>query len=271
MISNQSSKNIQFTHNHVFEGLQDYVLSNRNLAIFTKHMMEPMDIMQKRNINNSKKMKNHVIQNEKPVSNSNKINPTSYKPNQKDSLFWCLYILKNGYSKYEMEINNAYFVTEKNEKFKYIKAIRENKDILKLHKIKPLSEIEPDLTNSEKISLKSFFSLCIIENLNVIVIDKHKFYECIVNDEPIIHVICKDNSTNDYYIELNVSNDKINYYRDNYYKVVNFETSLKSISSYKVEDLNELCKKLNIDISKSNENGKKKTKKELYELIVMNF
>jgi hypothetical protein len=267
MIINQASKNIQSTHNHVFEDLQDYVLSTKNLSLFTKHMLEPR--RETINPNNRKQIKHTNVYNQKIISKE--IIATCYKPNQKDTLFWCFYILKNGYSKYEMEINNAYFITEKNEKFKYIKDIREKKDILKLHKIKPLSEIEPDLTNSEKINIKSFFSLCILENLNVIVIDKRKYYECIVNDDPSIHVICKDSVTNDYYIELNVSNDKINNYRENYYKVINFDTSLKSISSYKLDDLNELCKKLNIDISKSNENNKKKTKKELYELIVMNF
>lgn len=264
MLPNQSSTIIQPTHNHVLEGLQDYVLSNRNLAQFTKHILEPNNLRVRQTMKTSNK---HINDNKKSLVE--KTNPTSYRPNQKDTLFWCFYILKNGYSKYEMEINNAYFVTEKNEKFKYIKEVRQQKDLLKLHKIKPLSEIESDLTNSEKITLKSFFSLCILENLNVIVIDNRKYYECILNDDPTIHVICKDNDTKEYYIELNLSKDKINYYKDNYYKILNFETSLKSISSYKVEDLHEMCKKLNIDISKSS--NKKKTKKELYELIVMNF
>jgi hypothetical protein len=51
---------------------------------------------------------------------------------------------------------------------------------------------------------------------------------------------------------------------------------LKSVASYKVEELLELCGKLNIDLLQDNkEKGeksqKKRTKKDIYELIVMNF
>jgi hypothetical protein len=49
----------------------------------------------------------------------------------------------------------------------------------------------------------------------------------------------------------------------------NFDTSLKAMSSYKVDELLELCKKLeiNIDIKEK----KKMTKKDIYELLVQQF
>jgi hypothetical protein len=49
----------------------------------------------------------------------------------------------------------------------------------------------------------------------------------------------------------------------------NFDVSLKSIASYKVEELLEMCKKLDINIT--NDNTKKKSKKDIYELLVQNF
>lgn len=257
----QQPSSCSSTHNHVIADLQDYVLSTKNLTNFTKHMLTAEPKV-------STSIKNTKVNINKYIAK-----PDIYRPKQKDSLFWCFYILKNGYSKYEMEVNDTYFVVEKTEKFKYVNCIREKKDMLKIHKIKPLTEIEQDLTNSENISLKSFFALCIIENINVIVIDKRKYYECIVNDEQDVNILCKDDNTNNYFIQLNLTKEKIQYYRDNYYKIHNFEASLKSISSYKIEDLQEICKKLNIDITKLNKNdGKKKiTKKDLYEHIVMNF
>lgn len=252
-------------HNHVITDLQDYVLSTKNLTLFTKHMLTREPKLS----TNIKKVK----------SNMNKQTPMPdiYRPKQKDSLFWCFYILKNGYSKYEMEVNDTYFVVEKTEKFKYINCVRDKKDMLKIYAIKPLTEIEQDLTNSEQISLKTFFALCVIENINIIVIDKRKYFECIVNDEENVNVICKDDNTNSYFIQLNLTKEKIQNYRDNFYKMQKLESSLKSISSYKIEDLQEICKKLNLDITKLNKNegkneGKKKiTKKDLYEHIVMNF
>jgi hypothetical protein len=259
----------QSTHNDVITNLQDYVLSTKNLTLFTKHMLtkEP---------NVSTKIKNtntKPIVNTKTIVNNQRSNPDIYRPKQKDSLFWCFYILKNGYSKYEMEVNDTYFVVEKTEKFKYVNSVREKKDMLKIYKIKPLTEIEQDLANSEQISLKTFFALCVIENINVMVIDKRKYYECIVNDDQDLNILSKDDMTNNYVIQLNVTKEKIQHYRDNYYKIHNFETSLKAMSSYKMEDLHEIGKKLNLDINKLNDNKDKKkiTKKDLYEHIVMNF
>jgi hypothetical protein len=144
-----------------------------------------------------------------------------------------------------------------------------NKDLLKIHKIKPLSLLEDDLANQEKISIKTFFALCIIENINIILIDKRKVYEVLTTDEPKIHVIHRNSITYEHYIELDVPVDKINMYKETYYNMSNFDTSLKAMSSYKVEELLELCKKLeiNIDIKEK----KKITKKDIYELLVQQF
>jgi hypothetical protein len=58
-------------------------------------------------------------------------------------------------------------------------------------------------------------------------------------------------------------------YKEGYYKMTNFDTSLKAMTSYKVEELLELCKKLeiNTDIKEK----KKMTKKDIYELLVQQF
>jgi hypothetical protein len=45
-----------------------------------------------------------------------------------------------------------------------------------------------------------------------------------------------------------------------------FDVSLKAISSYKLEELLEFCKKLDINLDK-----KKKTKKDIYELLIQNL
>ena len=47
-----------------------------------------------------------------------------------------------------------------------------------------------------------------------------------------------------------------------------FDSILKSMGSYKLDELTDLCKKLNISIEASK---KKITKKDIYELLVLNY
>jgi hypothetical protein len=188
-----------------------------------------------------------------------------------------------------MEVGNQHFSIEKQEKFKYIDELRKtcNKDLLKMHKIKPLSLLEDDLANQDRISIKTFFALCIVEKINVMLIDKRKVYEVLITDDPKIHVIHRNSVSYEHHIELDVSIDAINMYRESYYKMSTFDVSLKSIASYKVEELLELCKKLNIVLDQSFKEGKegeegkegkegegkkkKLSKKDIYELLVQHF
>ena len=194
-----------------------------------------------------------------------------FKPKQKDSLFWCFYILKYGYGKYEIEVRNQSFVIEKQEKFKYIEEMRsaENKALIKMYKIKPLSELEDDLANKLQISIKVFFALCVVEKINVLLIDNRKLYECLCNDSEIIYVVHKNNITMDYCLELNPVSEKIKDYKENYYKMPNFEGCLKSVTSYKVDELLDILNKLKVDINVPNK--KKPSKDDMYKLIIANL
>ena len=276
----------------IFFDLQDYMFTSKNINRFTKHII----IFNNENIIPKSSLKNIVTNKKETINNVkeniketevketikktkvketkkiNKVKETMYRPKQKDSLFWCFYILKYGFSNYEMEINNQYFVVEKNEKFKYIELLRKNKDLLKLHKIKPLTQLEDDLANKDKISPKTFFALCVLENINVLLVDKRKVYELLINDSPI-NIVHRNNETYYHSIELDVTEDICKKYRETYYKLTNFDTTLKSIGSYKLQELTDLCQKLNINIEdhKNKTLKQKMTKKDIYELLVMNY
>lgn len=246
----------------IYSELEDYMFTTKNMRRFTKHIISKP---------NEKKRENKYLKNDKKNSDVKseakvKVVNNNYTPHQTDSLFWCFYILKNGYSKYEMDISGQYFSVEKNEKFKYITMLRQNKDKLKLHNIKPYTELEDDLANKEKISIKTFFALCVLEDINVLLIDKRKVYELLCNDG-VVNVVHKNLEHLNYYIETDATDEKVKHYKDTYYSVVNFETSLKSITYYKLDDLIDLAKKLNIQINAS----KKQTKKDIYELLIMNY
>jgi len=279
--------------NNIISSIQDYMFTSKNLTRYTKHMIQ-IDLKPKSSLkniqrdkerykdNDNDKNKNKDKDNDKKIVQKyntekciteKKVIDSIYRPKQKDSLFWCFYILKNGYSNYEMEINNQYFTVEKTEKFKYIDTIRKNKDILKIHKIKPFTELEDDLANKERISIKTFFALCVLENINVLLVDKRKIFELTcadIDDKHPVNIVHRNNQTYEHHIELNVTNDNLQKYRETYYKLNNFDSTLKSMGSYKLEELIDLCKKLNINIETSVDK-KKKTKKDIYELLVLNY
>lgn len=268
---------------NILNELKDYMFDCKNLRQFTKHNIDFTSLTDRATHNPNTKIKNYS----KQIKPSLISTPTMvkfepiYKPKKKDSLFWCFYIIKYGISKYEMEIGNQYFVIEKQEKIKYIELLRENKnkDLLKNHKIKPLTLLEDDLANQDRISIKTFFALCIVENINIILIDKRKLYESITTDDPKIQIVHRNSETYEHHIELDVLPETINTYRELYYKMPSFDISLKAISSYKMDELLELCKKFNINPTTNNESTqnsdnkiiKKVTKKDIYELLVLNF
>ena len=196
-----------------------------------------------------------------------KIKNTIFTPTQKDTLFWCLFVIKHGIDKYEM-LDNTHFIVEKQEKFKYIELIRSKKDVLKMHKIKPLSELEDDLANKDKISIKTFIALSILEGSNIMVLQNRKIFESINNDDKFIHMIQKsDNQTQRFFYDENHDETKMTYYRENYFKLDTIDHKIKTISSYTLQELMDISKKLGIN----HITDKKMQKKELYESIVLHY
>jgi len=263
--TNDTNKNVVVYN--VVDELQDYMFTGDNLKRFNKHnfgLIGGLDT-------NKQKQKQPRKENTVEVKINKKDTDNIYKPFQTDSLFWCFYILKYGLSKYEMEVGNQHFPIEKAEKFKYIETLRKNKDILKINKIRPLSELENDLANNQRISIKTFFALCIMEKINILLVDKRKIYESITADESKMNVVHRNSVSFEHSIEFNVPDDKLTLLRETYYKVQGFDSGLKSMTSYKSDELLELCNKLDIDVSNIKGDNKKPTKKDIYELLVQNF
>lgn len=275
---NYSSEN---NYNHVLEGLQDYMLTNKN-------MISSMSFKNS-SLSNSKVEKetpktclNKKINVMKSVSNE----PYVFYPRQTDSLFWIIYIMKNGLENYE-SLENTNIVTEKKMKIEYVEMLRKKKTSIKGYKIAPLSYIENNLVNEKKIDLKTFLALCIIEELNIIYTNRKTYYEFnkFIDDdeqddgvdmnnkkEQQVNVVIRNDENGDikYGYYVNVTDTKIKEYREKYYKMENIDKPIKVFSSYKLEDLMELCNKLSIDTINPLTN-KKKTKKELYEAVVQYF
>ena len=186
-------------------------------------------------------------------------------PKQKDSLFWCFYIAKHGFSKYEFP-NTTSFENEKTMKYECIYKLREKKELLKAKKVKNIKEdVEDDLGSKEKITMKTFLALCIIGNLNVLYIHKRKCFCIHSNDADSWHVIhCIDKPYTKYAYETNVTVEQLESYKTEYFKWENYDKPLKAASAYKVEELVQMYKQLTPDKPLD----KKLGKKELYELLL---
>ena len=103
-------------------------------------------------------------------------------------------------------------------------------------------------------------------------VNNRKIYELLctdVDEKHPVNIVHRNNKTYEHSIELDVTNEIIQKYRDTYYNMSNFEGTLKSISSYKLDELIELCTKLNINIEQKDNQKMKKT--DIYNLLVQHY
>ena len=241
-------------YNDVINKLQYYML-NENII---HHSLK--------NINNNFE-NNTEKYNRLSKQNYVKENNDTIIPSQKDMLFWCFYILKFGENNYEM-LDNINIVFEKKLKIDYVEKIRKEKHIVKLYKLATLTHLENQLANEEKIDLNTFFTLCAIENINVLYVCKKTYFELLMNDDTI-HIIRRLDNYSKYGYE-GTEKTKIELYKTTLFKVDNIEKPVKPISSYKVSELIEFCTKLGIEIYIKDTN-KNKSKKDLYESLIQYF
>jgi hypothetical protein len=246
-------------YNDVLRELQYYILNEDNINRF-------LEIKIKCNV----KEKQPVLQLQ------NKIKSKIFIPREKDTLFWCFYILKNGDSKYETMYNKNDIVARQ-IKIECIEKIRKNKQTVKTYKFDSICNIESNLANDKSLNIKTFLTLCVIENMNVLFVNNKTYYELYMNDSKSVYVVyClnnKDNKDNNYYLRYGfelVSIDNTIDIKSNLYRIDNVDKPIKSFSSYKVADLIDICNKLAIEI-KNKETGKNKSKNELYESIIQYF
>jgi hypothetical protein len=264
--NNQYRKQVTPTttnYNDVINDLQDYMLYGKLLVQSLKTRHSKTNAKHKIMTTNEysfelEKEKEKLMKKEKE---------RFFYPSQKDQLYWCFFIMKNGFTAYEYP-NVSSFVNEKTEKIKCVTMLRENKQQLKGKKIKNIKEhVENELVNCSTITMKTFIALCIVANINVLYIQKRKCFELIFDEDSPIHVV-HDMLNDKYCYEPDASKEQIDHYRKTMFKWESIEKPLKAVGSYTSNELVELSKQLGLETMKSGEN-KKKTKNELYEQIVL--
>jgi len=174
-----------------------------------------------------------------------------------DTLFWCFFIILKGDQEYEI---NHSFQREKEFKIESIEKLRAIKSELKAFKLR-LTEIENELLNEKKITIKTLVALCLLYKINIMYVWKRKYFEIINNADDKMNVIMGEKGEN--IISEDTNPEKIQYYREKYLCIENINKPFKSITSYTKDELIVIVEKLEIkDISA------KKTKKEMYEKIL---
>jgi len=198
-----------------------------------------------------------------------------FYPREEDSLFWCFYLMKNGHSAYEL-IENRNIVTEMKFKIEYIDKLRKNKKHLKTHshKFETLAHLEGSLSGSKRIDMETFITLCFLEQINIMVINKSTFYQLFDDSEneteiKDMYMVCKDTKTKRYGYKL-LNKDEIENYRNKYYHIENIIKPIKAVSAYKVDELVSICEKLSVSVV-NDATGKRKTKQDMYESLVQYF
>ncbi len=194
-----------------------------------------------------------------------------FYPKEKDTLFWCYYINKYGIDKY-FDNKKRSFVVEHDYKISIIEKIQNMKDDLKLNKIKKLV-VEDELMNKSKIEIASIKLLMLLDNENLLLIKKNCYQKIVFNRDKLdlsvdnYNVIFCD--VDNYYLQKNLNDRELVDIINKSYEIDNFDKPLKGISSYKLNELHEICKKLNIELSSNV--GKNKTKQVLYTEILEKF
>lgn len=239
-------------YNDVFIQLQDYILTDKTMGNATKLCLDF------RSESHAKKQP----RSQKIVQTQLQPKPDLFEPREKDSLFWCFYIMKNGQTAYDL-LDHRNFIVEKKLKIDYVEQIRNEKEKIKMYKFTTLTHLESNLANDDRIDIPTFLSLCVVENLNITIVKKRTYFELLMNDGTETHTIhCLDNYKHGYNQTIPDKQTLL--------KIDNIAKPMKSISSYKVSELTEICEQLKI--STINEKTcKNKNKNELYESIMQYF
>lgn len=181
----------------------------------------------------------------------------------KDTLFWCWVHHHYGSQEYELNKNNIYNY-ETNRKFEYVSSIRNNKTLLKLLKLNR-TKLEEKLLDDNGIDLGLFIFICLVHKYNVVYTDNYMYYEYVDDFNTDFIMIHKRNNKYGLYIKDKITIDRLDDIKKDKWVVESIMKPLRSAGSYKVGEIKNICKLLDISTMKTEK--KSFTKNELYEKI----
>ncbi len=199
-------------------------------------------------------------------------------PRQPDTLFWCLYIIRYGYNDY-VQIDRNYGVKELEEKQKILEFVKENKVNMKNTNYKitnvAIQEIMSELmTQQKQTSFLCLTAVSVYYNINLLIINektkcmlefwvnKERVSDAFHDDNTFTYLLYKD-EFGKYSVQIEyIPSSKIIELREKYIVLEQYNKYLKALSNYRLEDLENLAKKLNVYDS-----NVKYKKGDLYEMV----
>ena len=210
---------------------------------------------------------------------------SSFTPFQKDKLFWCFYVLLNGFTEYEMH-HTGHYALEKAFKISSVEKLRTMKPEIKELKLK-ISEVEDELVNKEQISVKGLQVLCLIYKVSITYIYGKQYCEFFYagtgtgtgtgadtgtgTDTGKIGIIRRNEKKEHSLLYEDTILETI---KQTHWFIEQVQKPLKAPSAYTLKELQDICEKLEVSLKYKQENAlgqiteKNKLKKELYEDIL---
>jgi len=199
-------------------------------------------------------------------------------PKCTDTLFWCLYIAKYGYGDY-LNIGQKYKNKEIEIKQQMIEIIKKTPVKLKSGPRKitnvAVQEIMAELMIDKKTTMKTFYAMCLLNQLNMCIIDtaSKTYLTFITNDQDCIdgeanqaiHYIIYKSVSGFFSIDIEEkTTEQLTEITSSMVELENGDRPIKSISSYKVIDLEIMAQKLGISMD-----SQKIKKQDLYNEILV--
>jgi predicted metal-binding transcription factor (methanogenesis marker protein 9) len=198
-----------------------------------------------------------------------------FKPTQFDTLFWCVYIIKHGYNDYQ-QIGRNYGVRELQEKQNISTYMRANISKVKNTNYKVTNVAIQEMLSEMMTIQKTTSILCLLPiivcyDINILIIDeaKNTMIEFWCNKDDMLerinktYILLKD-KLGKYKVKMEeIENDMVETLHEKHFVFDQYNRPLKSITNYKVPDLEMIIKKLGIVLDE----GKKYKKADLYSKI----
>ena len=261
----------------ILRDLEQYMFSSKNMLNYNKTVVvvaatKPSNVLEPSNVATkpSNVLEPSNVAATKPSnvlepSNNRTDKDSAFTPFQKDKLFWCFYVLLNGFTEYELH-RTGFYAVEKTFKINSVEKLRTMKQGIKDLKLK-INEVEDELVNKECITLKGLQVLCLVYKVSVTYIYGKKYCEFLYSeDDNIKGIIQQDNKKHSLLYEEAVDLEAI---KNTHWFIENLQKPLKAPTAYTLKELQDICEKLEVPLKQ--EIGKNKTKKELYEDILTNL
>ena len=204
-----------------------------------------------------------------PVRSSLPVNSNMISPKNTDTLFWCMYMATNGYGEY-LNIGSKYKNKEIEIKQGMIEVIKKNPSILKSTSRKitnvAIQEIMAELMIDKKTSFKTFFAMCVLNSLNVYIIDTttKTFLSFRYNNNSVDSYMFYRSIDGFFSVDIEeVGPSKCAELTSNYFELEHGERPIKAISAYKVVELETILQKFG-----TWSDTKKYKKQDLYDEIL---